>query len=381
MKPLRPSRWLILWLMLFPLVVSTACLTPAARAPVTSPPVASAPVATPLGATPGTTPTAGAASASPTPPEAGGTPTTGPNQAGTNIPSQIEFGPGPFVLTDTQAALTSLSSYSATLTLAFEGTEAGQPKKWSKTITMLARQQPAARQLTVQLAGDASSSLFLAEADGAAYERRGQNACTAAAIVPGNRLADRFEPAASLSPIIGADESGTETVNDVPSQHYKFDERALGRAGFTKSTGEVWVAAEGGFIVKYTLTTKAGAEFFGPNTEGTITWDYELTGANQPVTIEVPQDCPAGLIDVPLLPDAANVRSLPGVLTYDSAMRPAEAGVFYRDKLPALGWELANTSLITDTAALLDFSQGHGNLTVIVSPKQARTAVRIVQTR
>ena len=38
------------------------------------------------------------------------------------------------------------------------------------------------------------------------------------------------------------------------------------------------------------------------------------------------------------------------------------------------------SGLLETAAALLDFSQGHGHLTVIVSPKQDRTAVRIVQT-
>jgi hypothetical protein len=375
-----PSRRLILWLMLFPLVVSTACLTPAAGTPAATAPAATAAGTTP-GAPPGATPTTGAASASPTPAEAGGTPTISPTQAGTDVPLKVIFGSGPFVLTDTLVALTSLSGYTATLTLSFEGTHGGQPQKWSKTGIMLARQQPAARQYTLKFAGDVSPGLFLAEADGAAYERRGEQPCTATALMPQAGLSERFEPAGSLSPIVGADEAGTETINGVLAKHYTFDERALARSGFTKSMGEVWVAAEGAYIVKYTLTTKAGAEFFGPDTEGTLTWDYELTGANQPVTIEVPQDCPAGLIDVPLLPDAANVRSLPGVLTYDSTTRPAEAGAFYRDKLPTLGWTLANTSLITDTAALLDFSQGHANLTVIVSPKQDLSAIRIVQTR
>jgi len=372
MQRLGPSRWLVLWLMLFPLIVSTACLTPAVGTPAATAPVASSPAASPAAATP----TTGGVVSSPAPTSIGSA-----TAEGTAIPSEFDYGPGTFVLTDTKTGLAALASYTASVTVAFEGTRAGQPLHFSKTTVMVAGQQPAARQVTIQRTGEAAPGTVLIQVGGTTYERHGDSGCTATAVVPGALLADRYEPAASLDSVVGADDAGTETVNSVLAKHYTFDERALGRQGFSKSTGEVWVAAEGGYIVKYVLTTKAGPEFFGPNTEGTITWEYQLSGANQPVTIEVPQDCPAGLIDVPLLPDAANVRSLPGVLTYDSATPPAEAGGFYQDKLPALGWELANTTLITDTAALLDFSQGHSRLTVMVAPQQDHTAVRIVQTR
>jgi hypothetical protein len=283
------------------------------------------------------------------------------------------------VITDTRTGLAALASYTASLSQVFEGTQAGQAVKTDKSTVVLAASQPAARQVTIQRAGE--GAVLLAEVEGARFEKRGESACTATAVVPGEMLADRYEPAALLDSVVGADEAGAEAVNGVQTHHYTFDERALGREGFSKSTGELWIADEGGYIVKYMLTTQAGAEFFGPGIEGRLTWDYELTGVNQPVTIEAPQDCPAGFIDVPLLPDAANVRSLPGVLSYDTASGAVEAGAFYQEKLPALGWELSNTFLITDTGSLLDFSQANGNLTVMITPGPDRSAIRIVQTR
>ena len=36
------------------------------------------------------------------------------------------------------------------------------------------------------------------------------------------------------------------------------------------------MASTGGQVVKYVVTTKAGAEYFGDGIEGTIAWDYEL---------------------------------------------------------------------------------------------------------
>ena len=366
-KPLGRTRWLVRWLMILPLIVTLACLTP----------VAATPAPTSVAA-----PTTGATPESPTP-QASGSAT--PSEAvdstpeGTAISSEFDYGPGTFVITDTRTGLATLASYTASLSQIFEGTQAGQAVKTDKTTVMLAASQPAARQVTIQRAGE--GAVVLAELNGARYEKHGENACTATAVVPGEVLADQYEPAALLDSVVGADEAGAEAVNGVPTHHYTFAERALGREGFSKSTGELWIADEGGYIVKYVLTTQAGAEFFGPDVEGKMTWDYELTGVNQPVTVEPPQDCPAGFIDVPLLPDAANVRSLPGVLSYDSATGAVEAGTFYQEKLPALGWELSNTFLITDTGSLLDFSQGTGSLTVMITPGRDHSAIRIVQTR
>jgi len=50
-----------------------------------------------------------------------------------------------------------------------------------------------------QLSGDVSNTepVFMAEIDGAEYERRGQAACTASAIEAGNSLGDQLEPRAA----------------------------------------------------------------------------------------------------------------------------------------------------------------------------------------
>ena len=58
----------------------------------------------------------------------------------------------------------------------------------------------------------------------------------------------------------------------------------------------MWVAANGGYVVKYVLTTSHDPDYFGEGVEGELSWDYELTNVNQPVTMELPADCPAGML-------------------------------------------------------------------------------------
>jgi hypothetical protein len=312
---------------------------------------------------------------------------TEPVQEPAKVQVDVVFGPGAFILPVASVGLAELSSYTASLTFSFDGTQAGQPKKWSKTYVMLVAQKPAARQLTITKTGDVSdpAPVFMAEADGAAYMRRGEKPCIANGIVAGDTLAQRFEPAGLLTGVIGADAAGSAAVNGAAADHYTFDERALGQTGLAKSSGEMWVASKGGYIVKYLLATKGSADYFGEGSEGTLTWDYELTGANQPVSIEIPKDCPAGLVDAPLLPDASNVESMPGMLTFDTSTSLADAAAFYVKQIPTLGWKVAEGEPdkpdVTGASVVLDFTQADKTLSVILTSDQGVTTVDIILTR
>ena len=218
----------------------------------------------------------------------------------------------------------------------------------------------------------------MAEVDGAAYEARGENACSANVIEEGNSLIERLDPAGFLSFVIGAEEAGVGTVNEVAANHYTFDERAFGQLGLAKSTGEMWVASEAGYIIKYIVTTEGDADYFGEGVKGTLTWDYELTDVNQPVTFTLPADCPAGMVDAPLLPDASNVLNMPSILAYDTSTSLADTAAFYLNELPNLDWTLIGEPTITETTALLDFMQGNQKMTVIVTADAGVTTVNIL---
>ncbi len=296
------------------------------------------------------------------------------------IEKELTFGPGPFIYTDTRTGLADLPGYQARLTLTFDGTRDGQTQKWSKTYTMLATKDPQARQLTIERMDGTSQPepVFQAEMDGLNYERRGEDACNATEIQEGNSLGERFEPASFLTGVIGAEEAGSETVNGVAANHYTFDQYALGEQDQTESTGEIWVASDGNYIVKYLLTRKGKADYFGEGIEGALTLDYELADPTQPVTIQLPEDCPPGMVDAPLLQDAANVEKGPGILSYKTATLLKDAAAFYQEQIPGLGWKVEGKPSITDTAALLDYKKGSQTMTIIISADEKATTVQIL---
>ena len=261
--------------------------------------------------------------------------------------TEATFGPGAFNLLTPTAGLSDLSSYRATLTVSFDGTNVGQPQQWSSSYTLLVTQTPPAQQLTMDTSGDGSAQVYRAEVNGTHYQRQGDDPCVASAIAAPDTFAQQWEPAGFLDSVIGADEAGTETVNGVAANHYIFDERAQGAAGFAKSSGELWVASDGNYLVRYKVVTTGGADYFGDGIEGTLTWDYELDDVNQPLTIEVPQDCPAGILDVPVMAGATDVVRVPGFTAYSTSSGLTDVVAFYQDQVSASGGQFANPPQVT----------------------------------
>ena len=248
---------------------------------------------------------------------------------------------------------------------------------------MLATKDPQARQWSIEKTGEVpnSESVFMAELSGLDYERHGEAACNAYEIPTGDPLTEKLELASFLTGVIGAKEAGSETVNGAVADHYTFDQHALGEEGFAQSTGEIWVATEGGYIVKYLLTTKANADYFGQGLEGTLSLEYELTDVNQQVTMQLPEDCPPGLVNAPLLPDASNVVNAPGLLTYDTSSSIADATAFYQQQMPGYGWEVVAGPASAETTAFLSYRQGKQNMTIVLDTKNGKTTVNITVTR
>jgi len=90
---------------------------------------------------------------------------------------------------------------------------------------------------------------------------------------------------------------GEETVGGVATTHWTFTIEGLGTgAGATveQNQGDLWVANDGGYLVKYTVTTAMRSAPEGtPDAEVyRLELTLELTSVNQPVAIQMPAACP-----------------------------------------------------------------------------------------
>lgn len=295
------------------------------------------------------------------------------------VKKDITFGPGHFNYGDTTTGLADLSSYTATLTITFDGTKDGKPEKWSRAYKMLSTKNPPARLWTIdKTENDVSADTIIqAEMSGLDYKKDGKDSCRANTIQTDEPLSKRLELASFLSGVIGAQEAGSDTVNKIAATHYTFDQHALGEDGISQSTGEIWVATAGNYLVKYVLTTKAGSKYFSPGVEGTLRMNYELSGPNAKVKIDLPKDCPPGLITVPAMPDATNVQNFPGMQVYTSASSIADVVAFYKKELPPLGWKPEGDPAITDKAGNVNFTQGDQAMVISIEPAGSGSTVTI----
>ena len=61
------------------------------------------------------------------------------------------------------------------------------------------------------------------------------------------------------------------------------------------------------------------------------------------------------------------VLNMPSVLSFDTETSLAEAAAIYQEQMPDLGWTLIGGSVITETTALLEFTQGNQIMTVTIT--------------
>ena len=303
--------------------------------------------------------------------------TPAPQEASVEL--ELNLGPGVFFLSDPHVGLTQLSSYKATLIRSFAGSIAGEGQQWEETYVLVRTSDPAASKLTVERTGDNAFELtFLAEIDEIAYVLDGSGECSAEAVASEIPSIERLDPSGLISVLLGADEAGQEPVNDVAANHYTFDERALGKSGLEESAGEIWVAVDGGHILKYTLTTTGSSQAFGEGIEGSMTWDYTLTDINSPPTMDIPRRCLDLMISVPRLPDAYDVSNNPGWLSYKTSANVAEATTFYRQEIPALGWSVVTESTNDPTVSSLEYAREGQSLSLLILEGDEGTSVDIL---
>lgn len=164
----------------------------------------------------------------------------------------------------------------------------------------------------------------------------------------------------------GATNLGEEVVDGIETVHYRMDditafERMAQMAPDSSEVIEtvqmdVWVAKEGGFILKYAIqatvsnvtdTDSSGAEVL---TTQSVNWSYEIYDANSDIVIELPADAPEpGVISIPGFAEgefpvpeggkmAANMIGMPEIT---SDLSQEELVTFYTDSFAALGWSFS----------------------------------------
>jgi len=219
---------------------------------------------------------------------------------------------------------------------------------------------------------DETASYFRAILTGQAVYRWNtlDETCQGAAegLLPGEIL----EPAELLLPIHQASKLGTETVNQIPAVHYRFDQNALSLTEPKPSvSGEIWLAEQGGYVVKYTLNAAQPAETTGVGLEVAQSWTYELSQVNTVESVALPQDCMPVPVDIPAMPDAKGVSRSSGMMEYTTASSPFEVVDFYYHHLDSLGWTAGQEEPSGELKVPLGLSFYHGDQRLSINVDKA----------
>ncbi len=125
------------------------------------------------------------------------------------------------------------------------------------------------------------------------------------------------------------------SMNGVTTRHYVLDQTSLPAGLFKTAKGDVWVAEQGGFVVRVSL---GGTSDFGD-----LTWDYNITDVNVTAPVSLPEKCltvKSTDLDIPLPKSATNVSKGGGNISFTSTDAPNVIADFFKLSLPPKGWTL-----------------------------------------
>lgn len=197
--------------------------------------------------------------------------------------------------------LDSLQSYRLRFTLTTENRVGGQPGPQSELqYERLVVAEPAGQQIHWQseVPGNAAQSrtLSLYEVAGQRYLIEGAQRCvrSAAASEPLDfaALGIRYHPDELLSRIEVAEVVARNVlVEGVLSHHYAVQELTESSAISVSTTGELWVAKEGGYVLRYEGEQRNRATIGSDQTETIRRWRYAIEDINQLPPLELPEGC------------------------------------------------------------------------------------------
>jgi hypothetical protein len=338
----------------------------------------------------------GGAKAAPT--EAANKPAARPTEKPTEEPAASTTNnatPEALDLANVSAGLGDLNSYKASFGMTFESTQNNQPVTSTLSFTEEFVKDPPAKRTVVTGLGamfggstatpapdQSSGAIESIEVGGKQYSKMG-DICTQVTAESGPRASTMMDPNSVIGGVRGARRVGNESVNGVPTVHYKVDVTGLESLGYLNGDGDVWVAEPGNYVVKYIFQATGKDKFFGSSTtEGTIKWDYEVTEVNQPISIQPPENCGGASEDIPMMSDAQDQAAFGGMSTYSTPSKFEDVVAFYEKEMKAKGWtEKEGSGMSTEGMSMKSYTKDGRTVQIVITAdtSSGKTSVMITE--
>lgn len=285
--------------------------------------------------------------------------------------------------------LTNLKSYKAKMLIKFVGKDdQGQPVDGSMDLYEEFINEPRAQRMSATTSGisQAQAGTFEMVTIGETsyiilVDQEGKKSCISSSSADNTPEQGLFSPD-TLGGISSAKFVKAETVNGVNTKHYTWKEGGILGMGFTSGKGDVWVAVDGGYAVKYTAEATGKGALFGAGSqgEGTVTVEYNLTEVNGSFKIEAPTECESPASDVPTMADAKDKSSFGGIVTYVSASPFADVVEFYKEEMPKNGWEPGEDATEMEGLAMLNYTKDNRKAQLMISEDKDKQVVNVMIT-
>jgi predicted small lipoprotein YifL len=367
--------WLLLTLTILLALTLTACGgkgndTPSAKE--TAAPAAEATAPKPAA---GTKPTAA------TQKKTAAAPTAEPTEAPAATPEDESLS-----LASRDTGLDALTSYRLTWHAEWKSTDQGKEEQGTWDWTEEYTSDPKARHLSMSIPDSSDTARTGAfemwQIGDTSYMKSGEDAeCMSFSTEGAEKDIQKgtFSPS-MLGSIEDAKYVGRETINGIPTKHYKYDSKTGMLTALGEVSGETWVAIDGGYVVKDTVKWKGGGGFFGlgSNTAtGEGTWTWALSDANKPFEIKPPDGCEGSQLDLPIMADATEKSRFGDIITYKTAGKPADVATFYKEELAAAGWKPEGEPTEMGEVVILNFAKDDLKLNVMISASEGATQVML----
>jgi hypothetical protein len=185
-------------------------------------------------------------------------------------------------------------------------------------------------------------------------------------------------------------------IDGVPSQHWTLSYADLeacatateltGLGELTDAGGDIYLALDGGYVTQmdiYYVGENLALEL-GETEEGQVIqrvdFHYTVTDANEPFTIELPEEAQASSAlpeDIPVPDDAEQLNNMFGMILFASASTPSEVSEFYKTAMPDYGWTEASSSEMAGMY-MLEFTKEDKTASLIINTDdEGKTSVMI----
>ncbi len=355
-----------------------------------------APVEPPAPAAPSAAAEPTAAPSQPDPASRQAEPTAAPSQPTATVPqptaqptestaAPVATEEADLVLADRESALSQLRSYVATWSLTWTGKQDGEDQTVAWKATQRYTADPEASHMIIEstdsLDAEASGVFEIIQIGTQSYmitDEGGEQQCISFSS-DDNRFSQNWIGPDAFGSVRGGRYVGQETVNGIRTKHYRYDEKATGIDMYSRLSGDIWVAVDGGYAVKDVAEWEGNLLGAVDETaeEGKGSWTWELSEVNQPLEIAAPPDCESAAAGLPVLPDATEKASFGDMTTYTTATKLADVVAFYETEMPKAGWTPAEGGMRMDELASLAFTKGEQKATVMVSVDGEQVSVMI----